>query len=218
MFSMESFYKAYKTDTTDLVINGRKFQILLPQDIAGFIDPQDVFHEFPLWAKIWQASWVLAGYLAEMPVQADKNILEIGSGVGLVSIAAAAFGHNITMTESNRDALRFARANAFINGCPQLPILELDWNRPHLPCLFDYIVASEVTYKKQDLQPLVRLFKSCLKPDGEVILAGEMRRVSKDFYQFMETEFDIRVLKKILRSATEQIAVFLFRMTRKAGC
>ncbi len=218
MFSMESFYKAYKTDTADLVINGRKFQILLPQDIAGFINPQDVFHEFPLWAKIWQASWVLAGYLAEMPVQADKNILEIGSGVGLVSIAAAAFGHNITMTESNRDALRFARANAFINGCPQLPIMELDWNRPHLPYLFDYIVASEVTYKKQDLQPLVRLFKSCLKPDGEVILAGEMRRVSKDFYQLMETEFDIRVTKKILRSATEQIAVFLFRMTRKAGC
>ena len=218
MFSMESFYKAYQTDTTDLVINGRKFQILLPQDIAGFIDSQDVFHEFPLWAKIWQASWVLAGYLAEMPVQADKNILEIGSGVGLVSIAAAAFGHNITMSESNRDALRFARANAFINGCPQLPILELDWNRPHLPYLFDYIVASEVTYKKEDLRPLVRLFKSFLKPDGEVILAGEMRRVSKDFYQFMETEFDIRVLKKILRSATEQIAVFLFRMTRKAGC
>jgi len=216
MFSMESFYKAYETDTTDLVINGRKFQILLPQDIAGFIDSQDVFHEFPLWAKIWQASWVLAGYLAEMPVQADKNILEIGSGVGLVSIAAAAFGHNITMTESNPDALRFARANAFINGCPQLPILELDWNRPHLPYLFDYIVASEVTYKKEDLQPLVRLFKSCLKPDGEVILAGEMRRVSKDFYQQLETEFNIRVLKKILRSATEQIAVFLFRMTRKA--
>jgi len=158
---------------------------------------------------------VLAGYLAEMPVQADQKILEIGSGVGLVSIAAAAFGHNITMTESNPDALRFARANAFINGCPGLPILELDWNRPHLPDLFDYIVASEVTYKKEDLQPLVRLFKSCLKPHGEVIIAGEMRRVSKDFYQNLETEFNIKVLKKILRSATEQIAVFLFRMTRK---
>ncbi len=215
MFSMESFYSAYETDTTELVINGRKFQILLPQNLAGFIDPQDIFHEFPLWAKIWQASWVLAGYLAEMPVQADQKILEIGSGVGLVSIAAAAFGHNITMTESNPDALRFARANAFINGCPGLPILELDWNRPHLPDLFDYIVASEVTYKKEDLQPLVRLFKSCLKPHGEVIIAGEMRRVSKDFYQNLETEFNIKVLKKILRSATEQIAVFLFRMTRK---
>lgn len=216
MFSMESFYKTYETDTTELVINGRKFQILLPQNLAGFIDPQDVFHEFPLWAKIWQASWVLAGYLAELPVEADKNILEIGSGVGLVSIAAAACGHNITMTESNPDALRFARANSVINGCPELPILELDWNRPHLPYLFDYIVASEVTYKKEDLQPLVRLFKTCLKPHGEVILAGEMRRVSKDFYQHLEAEFNIRVLKKILRSATEQIAVFLFHMTRKA--
>ena len=81
MFSLESFYQTYDTDTTELVINGRKFQMLLPKDLSPFIDTQNLLHEFPLWAKIWQASWVLAGFLAELPVAAGKNFLEIGAGV-----------------------------------------------------------------------------------------------------------------------------------------
>ncbi len=215
MFSLESFHKEYETTPNELVINGRKFQVLLPKDLTRFINIQDVFHEFPLWAKIWPASWVLAGYLAEMPVASTKKIIEIGAGTGLVSIVAASFGHNVTLTESNPEALQFARANALVNGCPQLPIRELDWNRPQLKDRVDYIVASEVTYKKDDLQPLLSLFKHCLNPDGEVFLAGEMRRVSKDFYQQLETGFKIRAQKKILRSSGEEFAVFLLRMTRK---
>ena len=215
MFSLESFHKEYDTTTNELVINGRKFQVLLPKDLARFINSRDVFFEFPLWAKIWPASWVLAGYLAEMPVASAKKIIEIGAGTGLVSIVAASFGHNVTLTESNRDALQFARANALVNGCPQLPIRELDWNRPQLEDRVDYIVASEVTYKKDDLQPLLSLFKHCLNPDGEVLLAGEMRRVSRDIYQQLETGFNIRVQKKILRSGGEEIAIFLIRLSRQ---
>ncbi len=216
MFSLASFHKEYETATSELVINGRKFQVLLPKDLTRFINTQDVFHEFPLWAKIWPASWVLAGYLAEMPVAPGKKIIEIGAGAGLVSIVATAFGHSIMLTESNPDALQFARANAFINGCPQLPILELDWNRPQLKDTVDYIVASEVIYKTEDLQPMLNLLKTCLNPDGEVFLAGEMRRVSKDFYQQLETGFNIRVQKKILRSSGEEIAIFLLQMTRNS--
>ena len=133
----------------------------------------------------------------------------------MVSIVAASFGHSIMLTESNPDALQFARANALINGCQQLPILELDWNRPQLEGTVDCIVASEVTYRSEDLQPLLSLFNNCLSPDGEVFLAGEMRRVSKDFYQQLEAGFKIRVQKKILRSSSEEIAIFLLRMTRK---
>lgn len=217
MFSLESFYRQYDTDTTELVISGRKFQMLLPKDLTGFINPDDVFHEFPLWAKIWPASWVLAGFLAEMPVAAGKNWLEIGAGVGLVSIVAASFGHRIIMTEFNPDALQFAHANAVINGCPRLPIRRLDWNRPGLAEAFDYIVASEVTYKKEHVAALLKLFRTYLKPDGMVYLAGEMRRVSRDFYQHLESAFDIRVQKKILRSGGEETAVFLFQMTAKAS-
>jgi predicted nicotinamide N-methyase len=215
MFSLESFYKEYETETTEVVVNGRKFQILQPKFLDGFINTHDVFQEFPLWAKIWQASWVLADYLAGMPVKAKKKFLELGAGIGLVSIAAAAFGHRITMSEHNHDALQFARANALINECPRLPIVDLDWNRPQSPGRFDYIVASEVTYNKEDCQLLVKLLKAFLKPDGEVILAGEMRKSSMDFYKELENWFNISVQKKILRSDTEEVNIYLFRMTLK---
>lgn len=215
MFTLDDFYKEYETDINELAINGRRFQILLPKDLQRFIHADDVMQDFPLWAKIWPASWVLAGYLAEMPVAADKRFLEIGGGIGLVSIVAAAFGHHILMTEYNPDALQFARANALINQCPQLNIQELDWNRPRLSGQFDCIVASEVSYREEDIQPLQMLFKNSLKTGGEVILAGEMRKLSKDFYKALETMFNVRVLKKTLRSASEEINIFLFRMTLK---
>jgi predicted nicotinamide N-methyase len=215
MFSLESFNQKYETETNEVVVKDRKFQILLPRFLTGFINPQDVFHEFPLWAKIWRASWVLADYLAAMPVAAKRKFLELGAGVGLVSIVAASFGHRMTMSEYNHDALQFACANALINDCPKLPVVELDWNRPQLPGRFDYIVASEVIYKEEDCRPLVNLLKACLKPNGEVFLAGEMRKSSMDFYKELANLFNIKVQKKVLRSDDEEIGIYLFRMTLK---
>ena len=215
MFSLESFYKTYETEVTEVVVNDRRFQMLQPKSLAGFINPHDVFHEFPLWAKIWPASWILADHLAAMPVEAKKRFLEIGAGLGLVSIAAASFGHCITFSEHNHDALQFARANALINECLGLPIVDLDWNRPQSIGRFDCIVASEVTYKKEECQSLMNLLKARLKPDGEGILAGEMRQSSMDFYKELETEFNIRVQKKVLRSDNEEMNIYLFRLKVK---
>ena len=72
-----------------------------------------------------------------------------------------------------------------------------------------------MTYKKEDCRPLVKLLKACLEPDGEVILAGEMRKSSMDFYKELEQWFNIRVQKKILRSDNQEVNIYLFRMTLK---
>ena len=215
MFSIEDFYKEYETQTTDIVINSKKFSILLPRYLHPFIDPTDVFHEFPLWAKIWKASWVLAGYLADMPADVNKRILEVGGGVGLVSVVAAAFGHQITMTEYNPDALNFARANACRNHCPELPIFKLDWQHSGLTERFDMIVASEITYKDEDFSPLTELFRSNLKPGGEIILASEIRKSGKDLFKFFQAAFEIKVIKKKLRSEAACIPVVLIQMRPK---
>ena len=215
MFSIEDFYKEYETETTEVVINRKKFSILLPKYLYAFINPIDLLHDFPLWAKIWKASWVLSGYLADMPVDVNKRILEIGGGVGLVSIVAAAFGHQITMTEYHPDALNFARANACRNNCPALPIFKLDWHHSGLSEQFDMIVASEVTYKEEDFFPLTQLFRSNLKPGGEIILASEIRKSGKDLFKFFQSAFDIKVIKKKLRSETACISVVLMKMRLK---
>jgi len=212
MFSIETFHQEYETEITEVVVNGQKFNILLPKYLDRFINSIDVLHDFPLWAKIWKASWLLSAYLADLPQDSRKRFLEIGGGVGLVSIVAANFGHQITMTEYNREALNFARANAHLNNCPSLPIFKLDWHHPQIKGKFDTIVASEITHKMEDFIPLIRLFKLYLHPGGEIILASEMRKTGPDFYNHLKTDFDIRVEKKSLRSDTGATRIVLFKM------
>ena len=212
MFSIDAFHQEYETRTTEAIVNRKKFRILLPRDLDCFVNPVEMLNDFPLWAKIWQASWVLCGYLADMKPDPGKQLLEIGAGVGLNSIVAATFGHRITMTEYNSDALNFARANAHLNHCPGLPILKLDWHRPTIKAKCDTIVASEVTYKPEDYTALIQLFKSYLQPGGEIILTSEMRKSSRDFYDFFKTDFDIIVEKKHLRSDAGAFPVVLFKM------
>jgi predicted nicotinamide N-methyase len=186
MFSVDAFQKQYQTDSTEVVVAEQKFHLLMPRCIERFIDPMDPLHNFPLWSKIWQASLVLADYLARLPVDPAKRFLEIGSGVGLVSIVATRTGHLITLTEYDPHALNFARANAQLNKCYDLAIRSLDWFTPDLDESYDYIVGSEVLYKKRVFPALLKLFKNVLNPEGKVILAGEIRKTDLAYYKVMQ--------------------------------
>jgi len=215
MFSMESFQQEYETDTVDVAIRNRKFRFLVPKSLDRFVDPENVFNDFPLWAKIWEPSVILADHLASMPVNSEKRFLEIGSGLGLVGIVASSFGHKVTMTEYNYDAINFARANAHINDCSNLKIMELDWNRPELEGTFDKIMGSEVIYMEKSFYPILRLFRTYLKEDGEILLAERPRRSSIEFFRQMSERFNVRAQKKIIRNGSDEIRVMMCRMTFK---
>ncbi len=215
MFSLESFKQQYQTDTAEVVVADRRFHLFVPRSIERFIDPVDPLRNFPLWSKIWYASLVLADYLARLPVNPAKQFLEIGSGMGLVSIVATRKGHNMTLTECDPHALNFARANVMLNKCSKLKIKRLDWYAPDLEEMFDYIVGSEVLYKKEHFPLLLKFFKQYLKPDGKIILVGELRRTDLAFYKTMESVFGIKILKKILRSENQETRINLISMIFK---
>jgi predicted nicotinamide N-methyase len=215
MFSLESFHIKYATDLSNLKIHGREFSFYTPKTLDLFMDPDDVFNNFPLWAKIWEAAIVLSEYLAGIPPEPGKRFLEIGGGMGIAGIVASSFGHYVTVTEYNTDALNFARANAEKNLPSQhanLEIVKLDWNKPNLKGLFDIIFASEIIYNDRDYQPILGIFKKFLKPGGEIILAERVRKTSIEFFKQVSDIFDIKAQKKILRSSEGEIMVMLCRM------
>ena len=215
MFSLESFQIEYVTDISNLKVNGRKFSFYTPKTLDLFIDAEDVFNHFPLWAKIWEASIVLSEYLAGIAPEPGKRFLEIGSGMGITGIVASSFGHHVTLTEYNSDALNFARANAEKNLSStnaELEIVKLDWNKPNLEESFDIIFGSEIIYNDKDYQPILGLFKRFLKPGGEIILAERVRKTSIEFFRQISNIFDIKAQKKILRSGEGEIPVMLCRM------
>jgi 2-polyprenyl-3-methyl-5-hydroxy-6-metoxy-1,4-benzoquinol methylase len=204
-----------ETEEKSVGIRGRSFTLLTPKFIEGYIDSQDPLHDFPLWAKVWEASWVLADFLAGMPVEPEKRLLEIGCGLGLVGVVAASFGHKVIMTEHNPEAIEFARANAEMNHCEEMEIIDLDWNSPPFYGRFDTIVGSEVVYHEKDFEPLRRLFQRLLKPEGEVILCEGVRRTSLDFFKEMQRHFDLKAQQKSIRSPEKTVLVIFCRMRQK---
>ena len=216
MFSLEQFHRTYDTVTTPVTINGQTLKLFTPASIDRFINPDDMMDNFPLWAKIWEASGVLASYLTGLPPNPMKTMLEIGCGLGMVGIAAARAGHRITMTELNPDALNFARANALANDCPQIAIERLDWNAPHLDGRFDTIVGSETVYKTEDIDGLEAMFDRYLNPGGTIILAEGIRRTGVDFWDRMRDRFDVKARRQTLRSDQGEKHMVLFRLQRRA--
>jgi predicted nicotinamide N-methyase len=204
-----------ETEQKTVGIRGRKFTLLTPKFIEEHIDAESPLRDFPLWAKVWEASWVLADFLAGLPADPGKRIIEIGCGLGLVGVVAASFGHKVVMTEHNPEALQFARANAELNHCSDVEIIDLDWNCPSLYGRFDYIVGSEIVYHQKDFDPLKNLFERLLKPDGEVVLCEGVRRTSLDFFKEMQRHFDLQARQKSIRSPEKTILVILCRMKRK---
>jgi 2-polyprenyl-3-methyl-5-hydroxy-6-metoxy-1,4-benzoquinol methylase len=204
-----------ETEEKSVVIRGRKFTLLTPKFIEEYIDAQDPVRDFPLWAKSWEASWVLADFLAGLPAEPGKRLIEIGCGLGLVGVVAASFGHKVIMTEHNPDAIEFARANAEMNHCADMEIVDLDWTSPGLYGRFDYIVGSEVVYHEKDFEPLRNLFERLLKPGGEVILCEGIRRTSLDFFKEMQRHFDFKAQQKSIRSPEKTVLVILCRMKPK---
>ena len=215
MFSLEDFHKEYETEQTEVNISGRTFRIYVPQTIDRFIDAEDVFNKFPLWAKLWEVSGVLASYLSALSVNPDKQFLELGAGLGMVGVAAASCGHNITVTEYNPHALKFVHANAQANNCKDLSIYQLDWHNPTPLGKFDYIVGSEIVYHERDFDTLEILFKNYLKSNGEIILAERLHKTSAAFFQRMQQTYQISAQKKIIRGDDQEIRMVLCRMTAK---
>ncbi len=219
-FSLETFLRQYETDTSELVIKNRRFQFFVPKSLEKFLDADDMFHDFPLWAKIWEASIVLSNHLSTLPVDPEKRILEIGCGLGVVGATAAAFGHRITLTEYHPDALNFARANVCANlpsnHAPTPEIRRLDWNSPRVKGPYDVIVGSEVIYKETDFQPILRLFDNYLHSSGKIILAEGVRKTSMEFFNQMSDRFDISARKMTLRSKGGAFPVILAEMRLKS--
>ena len=219
MFSLDDFYKKYQTNTKNITIGDRRFSILVPKNIEPFVDSEDLLHEFPLWAKIWEASVVLAEHLVGIQADAEFNTLEIGCGLGFVGIVASAFGHNMTITEYGNHALNFARANAQLNRQPgdaELEIKRLDWNKPGIKETFNRIVGSEVIYKKEDYEPILKLFQRYLNEGGEIFLAEGLRETSYEFFRQMSDIFEIEARRKVIRTPEKEIRVILAKMIFKS--
>lgn len=178
----EALERRFDTVTSDVDIADRVFTILRPRNSDDLIREEDFVKDerLPYWADIWPSSTVLASHLVGLtksgrPRTAGKG-LELGCGVGLVTVGAMIAGYDMTATDYYTDALAFTRANAFRNTGRTPETRMIDWRSfPREASGYDLILASDVLYEKEYARLLPGIFKRALAPGGMVILADPGR-------------------------------------------
>ncbi len=120
----------------------------------------------PYWAELWPAATALA---AALPGVAGLRVVELGCGLGLPSLVAAARGADVTASDWAEDAVELLRENASRNGLV-LRAEVRDWREPW-PERFDVVLAADVLYERRNVEPLLERLRE-LAPVAYVGLAG----------------------------------------------
>ena len=129
----------------------------------------------PYWADIWPSSTALAGAVSELD-GTGKSALELGCGVGLVTIGALRAGFDVLATDYYEDALLFARRNGLSATGREPRTRHVDWRTfPDDLGRFDLVLASDVLYEREYATLVADAIVASLAPGGVALIADPGR-------------------------------------------
>ena len=138
--------------------------------------------EPPYWAYLWSGARVLAAYLARWIDLSGHRVLEIGCGLGLPGITAAALGAVTTLVDTEPVALEFVAASAATNGVLCTTVVG-DFTELESAARFDVVLAAEVAYDRGRFEALAAVFQRHLLPGGVALLADGYRTDTRELYR-----------------------------------
>ncbi len=199
---LELASKKFEVHFERIAIQDTKLDILQISDLEEYIDrlaessgPDETL-QLPFWAKIWPTSILLSYYVQRLADSSHPgSLLEIGGGIGLCGLTAAARGMRVCITDTEPDALLFARINILKNGLQDLAeVARADFTADRLSQRFTYIVGSEVLYREEHYEPLLAFLREHLEsgPDAEIVLARDYRIGAKTFFRLVQKEFSVQ--------------------------
>ena len=217
---LKGIEKDHKIEIVPITVSGRSLRCLkianLDEIILDRLENGNLNEtELPYWGKIWEASILLAAFLIAQPVVPDRQILEVGTGLGVSGLFAAACGHAVTLSDHNKEIIRFIRANTLLNTLDKVPVINVDWTNPNPHQRYDWIVGSEVVYHRPTYDSLVQFFLQTLKPNGTIFLAKSTSLPADGFFSKLTQYFKFKKLDKVMRSGDQQFAISIYAIKRK---
>ena len=142
----------------------------------------------PYGVVLWPAAQVVSHALTMLEL-ADKSVLELGCGTGLVSLAAAACGARVLATDYREEPFELLRASAARTaehlGRPlRIDTRLFDIKAPEcrMPAAA-FTVAADLLYLKSTSVALARRCVEALGTDGcEEVIVGDLGRPGRDAF------------------------------------
>ncbi|MBI5757246.1 MAG: methyltransferase [Planctomycetales bacterium] len=166
----------------DVIVAERAFHFVVPAEPESFLKPDEsaaaaaTSIQTSYWQYLWPAATDMARLVMGAVWKTGQEALELGSGVGLVGVAALAAGLSVTFSDCDPVAVQVALTNARRNGFHTAKGLLLDWTAP-VSHRFPVILASDVLYHPQHIPPILRSIDSMLE-EGGVCWIGDPGRWS----------------------------------------
>lgn len=180
--------RRYRVVTETVAVGARQLSMLHPESADELISEADfaVDERLPYWAALWPSAIVLANELAagNIPLASSKSAIELGCGMGLVTIAAMRTGMDLLATDYYQPALEFTRANSCRNLDREATTQLVNW-RELPPDLgrFDLVLASDVVYEREYAGLLPRVLDRLLQFDGRAVFADPGRLATPAFLE-----------------------------------
>lgn len=173
----------------EIEIGGRDWRIEAVEDQSALTEQSEAFEHFPFGLLLWDSAPVLAGALAAQPEWvAGKPVLELGAGVGVAGLVAAALGGRVRQTDHGREALARCQRNAALNGIAGVAWALADWTDWRDETRYDVILGSDILYEAELHPALAAIFARNLAPGGRVLLTDPGRTNTPRFLALLEAE------------------------------
>jgi len=174
---------------------------------------QDPNLPFPFWAKVWASSKAMVTFLQEEPhFIENKNVLEIGAGIGLPSFSIANKASNIIISDYDKEAVDLVHKNITHLNLSNCKALVLDWNDISEHIIADTILLSDTNYNPTDFDALVISITKFLNIGSSVVLATPNRITTNTFIQKLSAFIHKTKNYCIIEEAIEkEIAVFVLK-------
>lgn len=171
-------------------------------------------NSIPYWAVAWPAGLALARYLAARDLR-GLRVLEVGCGVGVSGLGAAAAGAETLVTDNEVAALRVAMMNARRNRLAMRAVAA-DWRGFGVRPRFDLVIGSDVTYDGAAFPSLLNVLSDTLAAGGEVLVTDPGRITTEAFRQEAQSSGWHWSTEPLPREGSQ--AVFLHRLAPGPAC
>ncbi len=181
----ETLRRRFELARSEVVVAGRRYDLFRPRCIDELISEEDfaLDERIPYWAECWPSSRVLAQHVARQQGR-GRSFLELGCGIGLVSLVAADVGFSVLASDYYADALEFTAANAQRHALRRVDTRLVDWRKlPSDLGTFDVVAASDVLYELPQAALVAAALARTLSPDSLGLLSDPGRRVAGSFIE-----------------------------------
>ena len=175
----------------EITLGGRQFELVLPANPDAFLDDETIQAEhsrngfFPWWPYLWPSSMKLAECILRHDWTSRPTVLELGAGLGLSGLAAAACGLPVTFSDFRQLPVDLAVCNAQRNGCRNVSGQLIDWREPPRAA-YELALASDVLYEEGNLPLVLDALEAVLAPRGVAWVGEPGRRPAEAFAALAE--------------------------------